>query len=84
MDINLDYPIDFEGGKLSNITLRRPSVKDARNARTKHKDAADQEIALIASLAGLPPSAIEDLDMSDYAKLQEALSGFFGSGETTA
>lgn len=82
--IKLDYPIDFEGRKLSEITLRRPKVSDARNARTKHKDTADQEIALLATLSGLPPPAIEELDMSDYSKLQEVLSGFFGSSETTA
>lgn len=84
MDIDLAYPIEFEGTKLTKITLRRPSVKDARKARTAHKDAADQEIALVSALSGLPPSAIEELDLSDYSKIQEALSGFFGSGETTA
>lgn len=84
MDIDLAYPIDFEGSKLSKITLRRPNVKDARKARATHKDAADQEIALVAALSGLPVSAIEELDVSDYSKIQEALSGFFGSGETTA
>lgn len=82
--ITLDHPIDFEGRKLSEITLRRPKVSDARDARKKHKDAADQEIALVAQLSGLPPAAIEDLDIGDYAKIQEVLASFFGSSETTA
>lgn len=82
--IKLDYPIDLEGRKLTEITLRRPKVKEARDARKKHKDEADQEISLLATLSGLPPSAIEDLDIADYTKLQKELAGFFGSSETTA
>ena len=82
--IILDHPIDLEGRKLTEITLRRPKVREARDARKKHKDAADQEIELIAQLSGLPPSAIEDLDIGDYTRIQEVLGGFFGSSETTA
>lgn len=80
----LDHPIPFEGGTLSEISMRRAKVSDSLGARKKSRDAGEQEVQLIATLAGLPPSAIEDLDMHDYAKLQAALSGFFGSSETTA
>lgn len=80
----LDFPITVEGREIKEITLRRPTVRQARDARKKHKDPADQEIGLIAELSGLPPSAIEDLDVGDYTKLQEILGGFFGSSETTA
>lgn len=82
--VKLEHPIQLEGGELAEITIRRPKVRDARDARTKHANPADQEIALLAKLSGLPPAAIEDLDMADYAKLQEVLTGFFGSSETTA
>jgi hypothetical protein len=76
--ITLDYPIDFEGGKLSEITIRRPKVSDVTAARKGKKDEAEQEVTLIASLSGLPASAIEQLDLADYKKLQEVLQGFFG------
>lgn len=84
MEISLEYPIQFEGRELKTINLRRPKVSDARDARKKSKDAADQEIGLVSTLSGLPPQAIEELDVSDYTKIQEVLSGFFGSTETTA
>lgn len=77
-EIELEYPIDFEGGKLKSVTLRRPKVGDVVKARKGLKDEADQEVAIIAKLSGLPPAAIEDLDISDYKKIQEVLSGFFG------
>lgn len=80
----LDHPIPFEGRTLSEITMRRAKVSDTLSARKGGRDNADQEIHLIASLAGLPPAAIEDLDMQDYAKLQAVISLFFGSSETTA
>jgi hypothetical protein len=47
-------------------------------ARKGKKDEAEQEVALIATLTGLPVSAIEELDLADYKKLQEVLGGFFG------
>lgn len=78
MEIDLQYPIDFEGGKLSKVELRRPKVSDVVKARKGLKDEAEQEVALISKLSGLPPAAIEDLDIADYKKLQEVLSGFFG------
>lgn len=76
--IKLDHPIDFEGAKLSEIILRRPKVADVTAARKGNKDEAEQEVQLMAKLAGLPPSAIEELDIADYKKLQEVLTGFFG------
>jgi hypothetical protein len=78
MEIELQFPIDFEGGKLSKVGLRRPKVADVVKARKGLKDEAEQEVALIAKLSGLPPAAIEDLDVADYKKIQEVLSGFFG------
>ena len=78
MEIDLQYPIDFEGGKHSKVELRRPTVSDVVKARKGLKDEAEQEVALISKLSGLPPAAIEDLDVADYKKLQEVLSGFFG------
>ena len=40
-----------------------------------HPD-AEREIRLIANLAELPPAAIHQLDMKDYAQLQKVLGGF--------
>jgi hypothetical protein len=76
--IQLTYPVDFEGGKLSEVTLRRPKVSDVTSARKTAKDDASQEVALIAKLAGLPASVVEDFDLADYKKLQEHLQDFFG------
>lgn len=78
MEIELQFPVDFEGGQLKKIELRRPKVSDMVKARKGLKDEAEQEVALIAKLSNLPPATIEDLDVADYKKIQEVLTGFFG------
>lgn len=77
-EITLEYPIEFEGAKLSKITVRRPKVSDVVAARKSKKDEAEQEIAMLSKLCDLAPEAIENLDLADYKKLQETLTGFFG------
>lgn len=76
--IKLDYPIQLEGRDLLEITLRRPKVSDVVTVRKGKRDEAEQEVSLIATLSGLPPSAVESLDLSDYKKLQAILADFFG------
>jgi hypothetical protein len=82
--IKLEFPIDIDGAKVGELTLRRPTVKDMRVARNSAKDDAAQEIALIANLAQITPEQVEQLDLADYAQVQAALQGFFGSSAKTA
>ncbi len=76
--ITLDYPVPFEGGTLKEIHVRRPKVADIVAARKSKKDEAEQEITMISKLTDIPPETIESLDLADYKKIQEVLSGFFG------
>ena len=74
--IKLNYPIDFEGGKLSEITLRRPKVGDINRATSKAKGDIATAIELAAILSDLPPSAIEELDAADFKRVEQVVSGF--------
>jgi hypothetical protein len=76
--INLSHPITSDGRQITEVNLRRPKVADVVAARKNKADEAEQETALMANLSGLPPSAILDLDIADYKKLQERLADFFG------
>jgi len=76
--ITLKHPFSFEGGTLEEIQIRRPKVADVTKAKKGSKDDSEQEIALIATLAGLPPAAIGELDLEDYKAIQDILAGFFG------
>lgn len=72
----LRYPIEFEGKKIKEITLRRATVKDMRKAKEISGDDAESEVILISNLADLPIDAIELLDLWDYQVLQKELSSF--------
>lgn len=76
--VTLQYPIPVDGQTLSEITLRRPKVRDQLLAEKAGGGAAEQEVSILANLAELPEEAIQELDMADYLQLQEAYRGFFG------
>ncbi|MDP1644758.1 MAG: phage tail assembly protein [Thiobacillus sp.] len=74
--IPLTYPIDHDGLPINEIALRRPTVGDHLAAQKAASSDAEREIRLMANLAELPPAAIHQLDMKDYAALQKVLGGF--------
>ena len=74
--IQLNFPIEHDGVPIADIALRRPTVGDHLAAQKSAGTDAEREIRLIANLAELPPAAIHQLDMKDYAQLQKVLGGF--------
>jgi hypothetical protein len=75
-NIKLDYPLTIDGKQVSELSVRRPKVKDQRNAEKAATDNAGQEISLFSALTGINPEDLEELDMADYTKLQQAYSSF--------
>lgn len=75
-DITLKHPVTLATGKtLDRLTLRRPKVRDLKQAQRAHDKPEEQELALLALLAGLTPEDIEELDLADYKALQDAFRG---------
>lgn len=62
--------------KITNITIRRPKVRDRLISEKSGGSDAEKEIRLLANLCELTPPQIEELDMADYGKLQQALTDF--------
>lgn len=79
--IVLSIPLQFEGREITEITLRRPLVRDrlAVDRLGSSRSDAEKEVMLIASLSGLPLEAIEGMDLGDYGRLQERLGEFVAS-----
>lgn len=78
--IQLQYPVKLASGKnLAEIHLRRPKVRDLKSAQ-KLEDADMQELTLIASLTSekLTTEDLEELDLADYAKIQQTFQGMVG------
>jgi len=74
--IKLNEPIKIDGLSISELTLRRLKVRDRLAVERLGTNDAEKEVALIANLADIPKDAVEELDLADYAKIQEALQGF--------
>lgn len=71
--ITLDVPFkDGEGNTVTELKIRRAKVVDMREANRQGDNDADIEIALLARLTGLVPEDFNQLDMTDYFKLQKA------------
>lgn len=75
-EICLKYPVKLASGKeLTAVTLRRAKVGDLKASARGNPAQEDQEIALIALLAGLTPEDVHEIDMADYKALQDAFRG---------
>ena len=74
--IKLDYPVLHQGEEIRELKMRRCKVRDRRLAEKSGKDDDEKEIALISNLCEVSRDVIDELDFSDYLKLQETLSGF--------
>ncbi len=76
--LTLKHPLKLAEGSVSVLELRRPTVADVL-AIESLSDLADYEkdVVLASRLCGRPREDIEQLDVADFMRVQEALSGFF-------
>ncbi len=65
--------IKLSSGKI--VKMRPPKVRDMR-AVSDLQNEQEQEIQLISHLTGLTMEELDDLEWSEYKKLQEALKDF--------
>lgn len=82
--ITLDYPLALPEGELTELTMRRPTLRDEIDhvpvSRDPRKQMAE-EAAFFAYLCGRKPHELDGLDMSDYEKLQKQYLFFRGKPE---
>lgn len=81
MEVILKHTVRLATGQtLSKVELRRPKVRDLKEAQRISDKPEEQELALIARLAGLTPEDVEELDLSDYRQLAESFRGMLDQG----
>jgi len=76
-EITLQYPIEANGTTRKTVALRRPKVRDFEVVNAI-KDEFEQAVRLIANLSEMTPDEVREIDMADYKKIQEIISGFLG------
>jgi hypothetical protein len=75
VDIPLSKSIDIDGTKVTALRMREPMVSDWLAVQGTGTD-AEQELALIANLCMVDPSALRRLSLRDGFRAKAALSGF--------
>ncbi|MBK3431403.1 phage tail assembly protein [Pseudomonas fluorescens] len=84
--IKLDQPIEAHGEQLTELTLRLPTVQEVRAIKAmpykldKNEDVClDMEVVAkyIAVCAGIPPSSVNQLALSDLNTLAWVVFSFF-------
>jgi hypothetical protein len=69
--ITLDYPAQLADRLLTEVTMRRPLMKDVRRFRVKGPEDVEGEIRQLAHLCGLRQEEMEEMDAADYSRLQD-------------
>ncbi|QTG98986.1 MULTISPECIES: phage tail assembly protein [Wolbachia] len=75
--VKLDNPITVDGISVSELTIRRPKVRDYLAIERINGSDLNKEVTLTANLTSVAKEAIEELDIADYVKVQEVLKDFF-------
>ena len=78
--ITLEYPVTVDGAKYTTLTMRRPKVRDERDAQREGGSSAEQELRLFGNLCEVAPGVMEELDAADYDRIQDAYFDFFPAG----
>ena len=77
--VKLARPIRVEERLVTEVTVRRPKVRDLRamdRLRAPGGAELDQGIAMAATLCDLPLEAMDEMDAADFAAISEMLGGF--------
>jgi len=76
--VKLSEPIVVGGQKITEVTVRRPKVKDLRALDHLDVKANDltRGIEMAAILTGLTPETIDELDAADFAAISDVIAGF--------
>ena len=75
--LKLDHPFTADGKTLTEVSIRRPKVKDIRSIDTV-KDQGDlqQGLTMASLLTGLGLEALDEMDAGDFARVSEIVMSF--------
>ena len=80
--IKLAYPIENDGETTTELTMRRPKLKDQLRVLSSKKSDAEKEMAMFCNLMEVSPELLKELDLADYGKIQEVYQGFLSLAPT--
>ena len=75
--IELEFPIEFAGEHYTHLKVRRLKAKHLRKLDLLEGGGQAVGIAMAALICDVDEGVIDELDMVDYLKVQEAIAAFF-------
>jgi len=81
MNINLSYPIKVDGVEVTTLTLRRPTLRDEIIFADSKASDGKKILNLLASLTGVSPDELLELDGSDSDRLMQAYADMKNEGK---
>lgn len=70
--VKLDYPIkDGQGNEVTELNIRRAKARDVRKMQGNTE--TEQSISLLATVTGLVPEDIDELDVSDFVRASQVI-----------
>jgi hypothetical protein len=75
--IQLLHPFEVNGETITEVTLRRPKIRDMERAQ-KHKDDMAKSIHMLVDLTELPIGTIRELDTEDFNQLAKRVGEYTG------
>ncbi|WP_107497431.1 phage tail assembly protein [Thalassobius sp. I31.1] len=78
--VTLQYPFTHKGEEITELTIRRPKIRDMQKSSTI-KDDMKKAIAMMADLAEIEPAAIGEMDPEDFNEANKVIAGFLGVSE---
>lgn len=74
--VTLDYPVEWAGEIYGQLTVRRLKAKDFRRMDVVGEGNA-AALAMTALVCGVDEAIIDELDATDYLKVQAVIADFF-------
>lgn len=80
--VKLEFPVTYNGETISEVTIRRPLMREWRNYLRDCKDAVDAEGPgaddyVDQPWVSIPAVVLENLDFNDASNVEAAQEGFF-------
>lgn len=79
--ITLEYPFEFAGDEVTEITLRRATGKDLKSM--KGQNGMADSLALAARLSGQLPAVFDLMDGADVTAVLNEVGNLLGPGQRT-
>jgi uncharacterized protein (DUF885 family) len=78
--VTLEYPFEFNGETYTELTIRRPKLRDLKKSESVKGNMAKGTM-MLADLAEIDPKAIEEMDMEDFKTCSMVIADFMGVSE---